>query len=89
MEAVLTSLNHRIRAYRARCFAIRRITPLTFACRRDVPAGSGWAVSHGAAVIVVRSSRPQPGVVRFEVLTGIDDGQPVWAMFDEGPLQQV
>lgn len=85
--ATLRRLSTQVQSYRARCFAARNLTPL--AVDRRAAVGWGWVVQHNGQWIVTRSSRPTPDTIRCEVLIGIRDGSPVWAVFDEGPAQQM
>ena len=82
--ANLARLTAQVAAYRARCFAARNITPLAVD-RAAIPRSWGWIVRHNDQWIVTRSSRPTPHTIRCEVLIAIRDGQPHWALFDEGP----
>lgn len=85
--ANLARLTRQVQAYRARCFTQRNITPL--AVDRREAASWGWVVRHGDQWIVTRSSRPTPHTIRCEVLIAIRNGIPLWAVFDEGPTQQM
>lgn len=74
----------RLADWRESCLARRGITPLILPAFPPFLRRFGFGQRMRGGWALIRTSRPQPDVIRCEIAVGLVDGVPVWATFDEG-----